>query len=301
MKAIWSGGIAFGLVNIPIKLYSVAQREVLGFRMLCGKCKTPIEMKRWCPHCKKDVTWNNVLKGFELSKGHYFVLTQDALRALKPEKTDTVNIIAFVDAYRVDPVYFDAHYYAAPGQAQQAYTLFSHALGASDKVAIGQFVMRDRSHLCMIQNYHTGLLLTTLHYAYEVRPVDKIAEFNKKEAPVTSAELKLAQQLIAQLTKKSFDITIYKDTFAQELKEAIKKKSGGKIVSIAQEQKKESSRRVKKEPSALMDVLRASLGAKKPTAARAKAARSASTRSRKPTKAKPSAKKSKTIKRSKKR
>lgn len=257
MKSIWQGSLSFGLVAIPIRLYAVAQEHVLGFKMLCKKCHTPIHLRRWCPHCKKEVSWNDVVKGIEVAKGEYVVLTQEAIKALKPTKTDSINIFSFVNKELVDPVYFNTHYYAAPATAHRAYTLLQHALGTSGRVAIGNFVMRDREHMCMIESYYTGLLLTTLYYSYEVRSAENLAVFQKKEPAVTSQELKLAKQLIDQLTKKTLDMSEYKESFAQEIKKLIKRKSkGGKLIGVEQVPR---AKKTKKKELTLADELKASI------------------------------------------
>jgi DNA end-binding protein Ku len=256
MKSIWNGSLSFGLVSIPIRLYSVAQEHTLGFKMLCGTCNNPIAMRRWCQQCKKEVTWEHVVKGLEIKKGEYFVITKEVLKSLKPVKSTAINIHSFVDISLVDPVYFNTHYYAAPEDVHKAYTLFQYALGTSNKVAIGSFVMRDREQVCMVQSYRHGLLMTTLYYEYEVRPVENIQVFQEKQPSVSSQELKLAQQLIGQLTQKTFDMSQYKDTFAQELKKMIKQKKEGKIVHLEGTTK---TKRVSKKSESLMEVLKASL------------------------------------------
>jgi DNA end-binding protein Ku len=257
MKSVWSGSISFGLVAIAVKLYSVAQEHILGFRMLCKTCNTPLKMLRWCSHCKKEVSWHNVVKGLEIEKGRYIVLTQETLKSLKPLKTDAISILSFVNAQLVDPVYFNTHYYLAPASAPRPYTLLQHALQATGKVAIGRFVMRDREHMCMIQSYHTGLLLTTLYYDYEVRHVDKVRELQAHEVAVTSGELKLAKQLIDQMSHKTLDLTEYKETFAQEIKKLIKKKTKGKVVTL---EKPKATRKSRETQPSLTDMLKESLG-----------------------------------------
>lgn len=255
MKSIWNGSLSFGLVSIPVHLYSVAQEHILGFKMLCDRCNNPIRLKRWCNHCKKEVTWDHVVKGLELSKGEYVVLTKEVIKSLKPRKTTTVDISSFVDVELIDPVYFNTHYYVAPTGSLKAYTLFHYALGASGKVAVGSFVMKDREQVCIIQSYHAGLLMTTLYYEYEIRPVKNITEFQEKLPAVSSHELTLAKQLINQRTVDRFDISHYKDSFAQELKKIIKQKKQGKTIKIKTMKKLQKA---KKETS-LADMLKASL------------------------------------------
>lgn len=114
MKAIWQGTLSFGLVNIPVSLYSAVEAQALGFTMLCATCNNPITYKRWCNHCEKEVEWSNIVKGLKIKKDTYFVLTQENLHKLKPTKTDAINIVEFVDPSLIDPIYLEKHYYLAP-------------------------------------------------------------------------------------------------------------------------------------------------------------------------------------------
>lgn len=252
MKSVWNGSISFGLVNIPIKLYSAVESQTLGFRILHKKCNTPLKYKRWCPKCKKEVEWENVVKGLEISKDNFFVLTKEKLEKLKPEKTNKIEIIKIIDAKQIDPIYFDHHYYVAPAKKKEkAYALFKEVLQSAAKVAIGKFVMRERQHICAIESYKKGLLLTTLNYAYEIRDINKIEQL-KKAPKLKKEELKLAKQLINKLYEEEFDITEFKDTFAQELKKAIKKVAKGKKVKGIKVEKPEKKKK-------LMEALKASI------------------------------------------
>ena len=224
MKVIWKGSIAFGLVNIPINIYSAISSHALGFTLLHETCHTPLKYHRWCPHCKKEVVWQETAKGIKKSDGSYLVLSQEDIAALRPEKTEEIQIAEFVDADKVSVIYFDQHYYVTPNKTgETAYALFTKALEKLGKVAIGRFVMRDKEYTCMLQPYQDYLLLTTLHYAYEVRGVEKLA-FTKK-VKVNPTELKLAEQFINKLAVKTFDITRFKDTFAQEIKKLLKQRT----------------------------------------------------------------------------
>lgn len=224
MKALWTGTISFGLVEIPIKLASAIQSTAFGFRLLHEKCHSPLEYERWCPHCKKEVTWENTVKGFEREDGSYQVFTKEQLDALKPEKTDRIDIISFVPHELVDDIYQENHYYALPDKKDnKSYFLFHRALEQSGLIAIGQFVMREKEYLCTIEAYQKGLLLNTLNYAYEVRSLADAYEL--KTAPKLSKdEISLAAKLIAQMAKKTFDIAKYKDSFVEQLKKELKTK-----------------------------------------------------------------------------
>ncbi len=253
-RALWKGSINFGLVSIGIELYTAVQPHVIGFKLLHSVCDTPIINKRWCPHCDREVPWDEVVKGLKLPDGTYFIATPEAIKKLKPEKTDTVNIVEFVEMSAVSPLYYDSHYYAGPAKStDKAYFLFVEALKRFNQVAVGQFVMRDKEYVCLLQPYHNALLLNTLNYDYEIKRVSQIEDL-KPPAKVSEAELKLAQLLMKKLYKKEFDISHFKDTFATRLAEAIKLKEKGKVIPIE-----------KVKPTAagelsLMEALKASLG-----------------------------------------
>jgi DNA end-binding protein Ku len=254
MKAIWSGTISFGLVNIPVQLFSAVQEHVFGFRLLHKKCHTPLTYHRYCPHCKKDVTWDETVKGLEQDDGSYLILTKEEINELKPEKSDTIEIKEFVDRTQIQLIYIDSHYYMAPTKkAEKAFFLFCEALKQSGKVAVGQFVMREKEYVVAINPYKNTLLLNTLNYDYEIRAIKEVP-LPAKKPKVDKKELKLAEQLIKQLTRKTFDLSKYKDTFAQSLKKAIKERKKGKKIKMKPKKAKH------KKSASLTEALRASLG-----------------------------------------
>jgi DNA end-binding protein Ku len=257
MKSIWKGNISFGLVTIPVRIYSAVQEHVLGFTLLHDKCRTPISYKRWCDHCKKEIAWNDVVKGLKQEDGSYFILTQEKIKELKPKKTDSLEIVEFVNADQIEPIYLEHHFYLGPEkQGQNSFFLFKKALEQSEKVAIGRFVMRDKEYICVINPYSDTLLLSTLNYSYEIRPLEEVPNL-KAPRLLSKSELKLAQQLIAQLTVKTFKLEQFKDTFVQQLKEAIKK---GKKQKVRGKEKEKSVTKKKKETdTSLTHALRASL------------------------------------------
>lgn len=174
-RAVWKGSINFGLVSISIELFTAIQPHVLGFKLLHSVCNTPIANKRWCPHCDREIAWEEVVKGLKLPDGSYFIITPDNLKKLKSQKTDTVDIMEFVDLAAISPVYYDQHYYMAPQKStEKAFFLFAKALAKRNWAAIGQFVMRDKEYVCLLQPYGNALLLTTLNYEYEIKHIPKL-------------------------------------------------------------------------------------------------------------------------------
>ncbi|MBD3310376.1 Ku protein, partial [Candidatus Woesearchaeota archaeon] len=239
-------------VNIPVKLYSAVESEAPGFRLLHKKCNTPIRYKRWCKKCKEEVDWEDVVKGLKIKKGNFFVLTKKKLEKLRPEKTDEIEITEIIDSNQIDPIYFDHHYYVAPEKAdEKAFALFKEVLQSTAKTAIGKFVMREKQHICAIQSYKEGLLLTTLNYAYEIRDMSRIEEL--KTAPkLKKEEVKLAKELVDRLYTEEFNIKEFRDTFAEELKKAIKKVIKGEEIKGVEVKKPEKKKR-------LMEALKASV------------------------------------------
>jgi DNA end-binding protein Ku len=252
MKAIWTGSLSFGLVNIPINLYSAISEHRFGFKTLCGKCHNPISYIRWCEHCKKNIEWNSVVKGFQKRNNNFFVLTKDALKKLRPEKDDILTIKEFISQADIDLLYTNNHYYMRPKKENdKAFYLFLEALKKSKRVAIGQFVMHEKEHLAMINSYHDVLLLNTLHYEYEIRTLD--IKDRKKIAKPTKQELDLALELIDKLTHKKFALSMYKDTYVEKLKKVLKTVESGQKIRIRTEKKRSPAKK------SILNSLRASL------------------------------------------
>jgi DNA end-binding protein Ku len=241
MKSVWKGYLGFGLVQFPVSLYSAIEPKTFNFRILCGKCKTPLHYKRWCKKCNKEIEWQKVIKGIEIGKGKIIPLTKETLEKLKPEKSDLIEIIEFIDNHQIDPIYFNTHYFLVPQtQKEKAYFLFKDVLQATNKIAIAKFIMREKEHICAIRSYKKGLLLSTLNYSYEVRDINEI-ETLKTSPRLNKEELKLAKQIIDKFYEQEFNITNFKDTFAEKLKETLKKLEKGEKIIIKKKPKKEKT------------------------------------------------------------
>lgn len=263
-RSVWKGSINFGLVSIPIELYSAVQPHVIGFKLLHNVCNTPISNKRWCEHCDKEIAWEETVKGLKLPDGTYFVITKENLKRLRPEKTDTIDVVEFVETRSVPALYYDQHYYVVPQKsADKAFFLLAAALQQLEQSAVAQFVLRDKDYVCILQPYESALLMTTLNYDYEIKQLDLLDKL-KPPTKLDKQELKLAELLMSKLYKKTFDISHFKDTFAMRLARAIKLKQEGKVVGI------EKAKPAAASEVSLMDALRASLQQYKevPTGAR---------------------------------
>lgn len=222
MKAIWRGTLTFGLVNIDIELLSAIKEHVVSFNLLHDTCRKQIHNLRWCDHCDKEVTWDHVVKGLKVSKNKFIVLTKEALKKLKPLRTDTINIETFIDADKLQPLWFDAHYYALERKdSDRAYALFVAALEKSNKIGIGRLVMKEKEHVCAIQTYQHQLLITTLHYPHEIRPLPK----KQRAQRFDHDELQLANYLIEKMSHKKISPALFRDTFVEKLKKILTSKS----------------------------------------------------------------------------
>jgi DNA end-binding protein Ku len=257
MKPIWKGSLTFGLVTFPIKVYSAIQSTTLGFRLLHAKCHTPLEYQRYCPHCKKVIEWKDVVRGAELPDGTFFIITEEKLEALKPAKSDSIEIVEFINEEQIAPIYFDEHYYVAPGKVtNKAYFLFTESLQKLHVVGIAKFVLREKEYVCAIAPYENGILLSTLHYQYEIRPIENIETLSVTVVPkVTKEERKLAEELIGKMSKKTFDMKPFKDTFVEQIHEQILRAAAGKKL-LAHRARKAIGKKV---PENLLETLKKSL------------------------------------------
>jgi DNA end-binding protein Ku len=224
MRPIWSGSIAFGMVNIPVKLYTATENRSVGFHLLHDKDHSPIEYKHWCKKEDKEVPWNEIVRGLEIEDNEYYIFTKQDIQNLKAERTDYIIINEFVEMEQINPIYYDKHYYMAPAKPKEkAYFLFHDVLQTRNKLAVGTFVMREKEYVAAIAAYKGGMQLTTLNYAYEIRDISTLPEL-EKPIESTKPELDLASQLIDKMTDEHFTIAKYKDTFTSRLKEEIKRK-----------------------------------------------------------------------------
>jgi DNA end-binding protein Ku len=223
MRSIWTGAIGFGLVNIPIKMYSAVQDSDLDLDMLDKKDHANIKFKRVNENTGKEVAWDNIVKGYKLDD-RYIVLTDEDFEKASPEKTKIININEFVTESEIDGIYYETPYYLEPEkQGSKAYALLRDALQKTGKVGFGSFVLRNKEGLCLIKPMEHILVLNRIRWAQEIRPV---SELNTPAGTSKPAELKMAVQLIEQLSG-SFDIEKYKDTYSDELMKLIKAKAKG--------------------------------------------------------------------------
>jgi DNA end-binding protein Ku len=229
MKAIWTGSIGFGLVNIPIKMYSAVEDSSLDLDMLDKKDHANIKYKRVNEKTGKEVPWENIVRGYLLNE-KYVVLDKADFEKASPEKTKHIEISQFVGIDEIDSNYFEMPYFLEPDKTGgRAYALLNEALRKSKKAGIGLFVMHNREHLCIIKAQGDVLVLNRIRFAEELRDPKELKIPAAKAKPT---ELKMAINLVNQLTKK-FDISQFKDDYSDKLMKLIRAKAKGKAVPVA--------------------------------------------------------------------
>jgi DNA end-binding protein Ku len=239
-RAIWSGSISFGLLNVPVKLYSAVARRNIALREIRESDSSRIKHRRVAEGTDEEVPYEEIVKAFEITPGQYVPISKDEMSALAPEKTRAIEVKDFVDLEEIDPIYFDSPYYLGPAEgAEKAYSLLAKAMEASGKVAIARFVFRNKEHLAAIRATDGVLTLTTMRFADEVVPAGELEDVVPEEAPkVARKEQEMAQQLIDSLSTR-FDPGAYRDEYREELMSLIERKAEGKeiVASKAEEPK----------------------------------------------------------------
>jgi len=232
VRTIWNGSISFGLVNIPIGLALATQRTDISFRTLHRECSTPIKQKRYCPLHERDVEADELVKGWEVAKGQFVLVEEADLESVALERSQSIEIVRFVQLAEVDPVFFDRTYYLAPAGAAAArrpYVLLLQAMRETGMAAIGKFVLWGKENLCLIRTHGDTLALETLFFAEDVRSRAEIEEA-VAETEVKEVELGLAQQVIASLAGE-FDPAEFANEYRHELKAMLEAKLAGEEVA----------------------------------------------------------------------
>jgi DNA end-binding protein Ku len=230
-RAIWSGSISFGLLNVPVKLYSAVARRSIALREIRESDSARIKHRRVAEGTDEEVPYEEIVKAFELTPGRYVPLSKDEMAALAPEKTRAIDVLDFVDLDEIDPIYFDSPYYLGPADgAEKAYSLLAKAMEASGKVAIARFVFRNKEHLAAIRTSGGVLTLTTMRFADEVVPASELEEVLPEKIPkVAKREQEMAEQLIESLST-AFDPAAYRDEYREQLLGLIERKAEGKEI-----------------------------------------------------------------------
>lgn len=234
MHSLWTGNLSFGLINIPIKIYSGTAGTRVEFNMLHKTDHSPIRYAKVCRKDGKELSQTDIVKGYEYKSGDYIILTEEDLKKLNAERSQAIDVVGFVKEAEIDTIYFEKPYYLEPGKgADKAYFVLRESLKKSKKVGVAKFVIHSREHLGVIKPHEDILVLEQIRYD------DQIATWDKLEIPkhpsIRAKELTIATSFIEHLTEH-FDPTDYKDTFETKVKALIKQKiKGGKVTKIVKE------------------------------------------------------------------
>ena len=259
MRAIWKGAISFGMVTIPVKLYTATEQKDVRLRLLHRDDGAPIEEKRFCTADGKEVAWDELVRGYEVGKGEYVVLEPDEIDAAKPESSTTIDIGDFVPGAEIDPVYFEKSYFLEPTEVgAKPFSLLKRALEETDRVALARVTIRTRERLATLRAYEDTLVLETMFWPDEIRSTGALDLPAGTEARVRTRELEMARSLVENLADR-FRPESYTDTYRTALEELIQQKMRGTT---------RSAKRRRPEPKVidLMDALKASVDKAKGTA-----------------------------------
>jgi DNA end-binding protein Ku len=232
MRTIWNGSINFGLVNIPIGLAVAQQRKDVAFRTLHRECGTPIKQKRYCPKHERDVEADELVKGWEFTKGQFVMVDESDLEAVAVQRSQSIDIVSFVPVSEVDPIYFDRTYYLAPANAvaqRRPYVLLFEAMKQTGLGAIGKFVLWGKENLSLIRPLGDSLVLETLYFAEDIRSRAEIEEA-VKETDLNEAELAMAVQLVEGLSSE-FDVEAFRNEYREELRAMLEAKLAGEEIT----------------------------------------------------------------------
>ena len=231
-RPLSTGTISFGLVTVPVKLYSAAESASgVSFNMLHEKCKTRLKQQYICPQCNEVVTRDQTVRGYEFAKEQYVAFTEEELKAMAEQNSPAIEITEFVPLSKVDPIYFDSAYYLGPDKGgDRAYTLLAAAMRETQRCALAKWNARGKGYLVLVRPVPKGLVMQTLHYADEVRAIDEVP---LGDAQLKDAELKLAVQLVDQISSDEFRPEQYEDEVRKRYHEAIQRKVEGHEVTAA--------------------------------------------------------------------
>jgi DNA end-binding protein Ku len=258
-RALWSGSLSFGLVNVPVQIVSAVRDLDLHFRQLHEKDKVPVQTQRWCSKEGKEVPYEAITRSYELDDGTTVIVSDEDLEAVEPRKTRTIDIEQFVDLAEVDPIYFDHPYWLVPAGddegATRAYRLLLRVMEQTGHAALGSFVMRAKEHLAIVRARDGALTLTTMRFHDEVRATKDVPSAPGKRTKPTKQQLDAAVALIEALAG-DWQPEAYEDRYRQRLQKIVRQKGKGKPVELPQEDEAEPDA-----PPDLMAVLKQALEA----------------------------------------
>jgi DNA end-binding protein Ku len=251
MRAVWRGSITFGLVTIPVKVYSATLSKELKFNLLHAKDGGRIRYRRVCEKCGQEVSQEEIVRGYEISKNEYVILTDEDFEKVPLKSVKSIEINHFFEPSELNVIYYSNFYYISPDKGgEKAYYLLRRAMDETSSMAIGKMGMRGKEHLVVLKNFNGGLLLAQLHYIDEIRSPSEVPGWGI-EVEVTDEELELAKKLILAM-KKPLQLENFRDEYKEALLKLIEAKLSGKVVTVTEEVSAAKS---------LMDALKASLEA----------------------------------------
>lgn len=249
-RAIWTGSLTIGLINVPVRLYPMIYDRGISFHFLHKTDGQPLKYERVCTKDGKLVPWDEVVKGYEVAKKQYIVFNKEELDAFKPESDRRIRIDKFIDYLSIDPIYFHTSYILMPDKSNDSYGLLLKALETKGKACIGRITLRTKEYPAIVHAYKDSLVLTTLRYPYDVADPQSLEELKELKEPA-KAELALAVKIITDLSGE-FDITEYRDNYREKVEALIQKKLKGERIVVEKPV-------VKEEAKELMSALRETL------------------------------------------
>lgn len=235
MHTMWKGSISFGLVNIPVKMFAATEDRDIRFKYIHNKCKTPVKNQRICPTCKEEITSNDIVRGYEYEPGHFVIIEDKDIEAIRPASAKTVEILDFVNLKEIDPIYFDKSYYLSPQETggSKAYNLLRQAMNDTGRIAVARITIRDKQSLAVLRVLNNVLVLETIFFPDEVRDIKQIPGI-PENVNVDERELQMAEQLIENLSAE-FNPEKYKDNYREALLTMIHQKIEGEEIVAAPE------------------------------------------------------------------
>jgi DNA end-binding protein Ku len=282
MHTVWKGAISFGLVHVPVKMFSATEDKDISMRYIHKTCITPLSYVRKCQTCEKEVEWEEISKGYEYEPGRFVIFEKDELEEISGEANKEIKILDFVNLTDIDPVYFQKTYYLGPGDTGAgAYMLLLDSMRQTGKIGIAKVSIRSKSSLAAIRVIENCLAMETIFYPDEIRPISQVPNLPEK-VTVNEREMEMAKMLINQLSTP-FEPEKYKDEYRARLLDAIEAKVAGEEIQSAPELQKTSV-------IDLMAALQASLNATKPSGGKVTLGEDASVTMEKSAEKKPAAK-----------
>lgn len=231
MHTVWKGAISFGLVHVPVKMFTATEDKDVHFRQIHKACGMPISYSKTCPHCEEEVKPEDIAKGFEYEKGKFVLFNEEELEAIKPESARVIQILDFVNLTDIDPLYYQKAYYLSPDMAGAgAYSLLLEAIRQTGKIGIAKISIRSKSSLAAIRAVGNCLCMETMHYPDEIRSLSQVPNL-PEQTQVNEKELQMAKTLIEQLSE-SFQPEKYTDDYRAAMLDAIQQKIAGESVDM---------------------------------------------------------------------